>query len=368
MSILFTRLVRNGDKVLKILDILDNLYSKELAEKYQVDKYAKRFFTISLLKICVLFVLSKSEHLHEFLQTLYEKRYICRRFGISHAHIKHVYKALQKRNHDFFREMFNETLATVKNDIPKQFYDRFKPIYLLDSTFLEYCIARVFFASFGYSSTLGKIVQGMKLHTLYDLSRDYIGKVKITGGKYHDSPQSDSMLKDLENCIVIFDKAYHKVKRFKKLDKKNVIFVIPLRKNIKVDDKLTIELKVAEDKVVITHGELSNGLNVIVVKTPEITLMSNAVNCNWYELVALYQLRGYIEVFFRMLKQELKIRQPHLRNHNSILSLTYIILLLFIILRWLNNTNKLFAERIPKIRIHLANAIRGICEIKSGIG
>jgi hypothetical protein len=45
------------------------------------------------------------------------------------------------------------------------------------------------------------MVQGIKLHTLYDLSRDYIGKVKITGGKYHDGPQSESMLNDIENYM-----------------------------------------------------------------------------------------------------------------------------------------------------------------------
>jgi hypothetical protein len=172
------------------------------------------------------------------------------------------------------------------------------------------------------------------------------------------------MLNDLENCIVIFDKAYHKVKRFKKLNKKNVLFVIPLRKDIKIEDNLTIEIEVGEEKVLVTYGILSNGLKVIRVKTPEITLISNAVNCNWYEIIALYQLRSHIEVFFRMLKQELKIRQPRLRNHNSILSLTYIVLLVFTILRWMNNTCKLFSEKLSRIRTQLANAIRGVCELK----
>lgn len=364
---MLNRLLRNGDKVQKLLGTLDSLYNKELTKKYEVDKYTKQFQTIYLLKICILFVLSKCHHLHEFLQTLYEEKYICKRFGIPHINIKHVYKALQNRNHDFFREQFNEALQYVKKDIPKKFYDNFKQIYLLDSTFMEYCIARLFFASFGYSSTLKKIVQGAKLHSLYDLSRDTISKIKLTGGRYHDSPQSESLIKDLKNCIVIFDKAYHNIKRFKCLDKQNVLFVIPLKKRIKIIDKLVIENKVGEYKVIITHGELSNGLKVITVETPEITLLSNAVNCNWYELAALYQLRTYIEVFFRMLKQEFKIRQVFFRNHNSILSMTYITLLLFVILRWLNNTNKLFVEKIPKIRRQLANTIRGICEIKAEV-
>lgn len=359
-----TRLLRNESKVKKLLYTLDSLYNRELAKKYEVDKYTKKFPTIELLKICVLFVLSKADHLHEFLQMLYEKGYIAPRFGISQVCIQQVYKALKNRNHDFFRELFTTTLEFVKEDIPKKFYKQFKQIYVLDSTFLEYCIARLFFASFGYSSTLSKIVSGMKLHTLYDLSRDYISKIKITSGKYHDSPQSDSMLEDLENCIVIFDKAYHKIKRFKKLDKRNVLFVIPLKEKIRVKNKLTLEVKVGEEKVLVTHGELSNELKVIIVETPEITLISNAVNCNWYELAALYQLRSHIEVFFRMLKQELKIHQPKLRNHNSILSLTYIVLLVFTILRWMSNACKLFSEKLPRIRSKLANAIRAICEMK----
>lgn len=145
---------------------------------------------------------------------------------------------------------------------------------------------------------------------------------------------------------------------------KNVLFVIPLRNKIKIEDKLTIEVKAGEERISIVHGLLSNGLKVIVVKTPEITLISNAINCNWYELIALYQLRSHIEVFFRLLKQELKIHQPRLRNHNSILSLTYIVLLVFTILRWMSNTFKLFSGKLHRVRSKLANAIRGICDLK----
>lgn len=220
---MYYRLLRNENKVNKVLATLDSLYNKKLAKKYEVDKYTNTFRTVELLKICVLFILSKSDHLHEFLQMLFEKKYIASRFGLSQVCIQQVYKALKNRNHDFFRELFTETLEYVKKDIPDNFYKRFKKIYLLDSTFLEYCVARMFFASFGYSSTLSKIVSGVKLHTLYDLSKDCIGKTKITGGRHHDSPQADSMLKDLENCIVIFDKAYHKVKRFKTLDNKKCL-------------------------------------------------------------------------------------------------------------------------------------------------
>ena len=358
------QLLRNGTKVQKLLHTLDSLYTVELVKKYQVDKYIKKFQTTDLLKICVLFVLSKAEYLHEFLQMLYEKKYIAKKFGISSVCIQQVYKALQNRNHDFFRELFTQTLEFVKQDVPRSFYLKFKHIYLLDSTFMQYCLARVFFSSFGYSSTLSKIVRGVKLHTLYDLSKDCIEKVKITGGKYHDSPQADSLLKDLKNCIVIFDKAYHQIKRFKQLDENNVLFVIPLRADITIKEKLTIEIEAGEQMITITHGMMSNGLKVILVKTPEITLVSNAVNCNWYELVVLYQLRTHIEVFFRMLKQEMKIRQPNLRNHNSILSLTYIILLVFTLLRWMSKIDTLFSERLPRIRTKLANAIRAMCELK----
>lgn len=361
---MFSKLLRNGAKLQKVLATLDSLYNEDLAVKYQVDRYAKKLQTVDLLKICSLFVLSKSDNLHEFLQMLYEKPYIAAKFGISRVCIQQVYKALKKRNHDFFRELFKTTLDFVRDKIPSSFYGRFKRIYLLDSTFMEYCIARVFFASFGYSSLLGKIASGIKLHTLYDLSRDCIEKVKITGGKYHDSPQAESLLKDLKNCIAIFDKAYHKITRFKGLDERNVLFVIPLRGKIRIIDKMAIELEAGEEKVIVTHGTLTNGLNVIVVKTPEITLLSNAINATWYEITLLYQLRAHIEVFFRMLKQELKIHQPRLRNHNSILSLVYIILLVFSVLRWLNNSSRLFEGKLARVRSSLANAIRATCELK----
>jgi hypothetical protein len=229
-----------------------------------------------------------------------------------------------------------------------------RSIKIADSTFLEYCIERLFFSKFGYSSAEKAYKQGIKLHVLYDYSMDNIEKFIETSANTHDSRVADNLLSDIKDCILLIDKGYQKLNRFVSLDSKGVKFIIPFKSNLKYTVLETNIIHYETGNVSIETIELSNGLRVRKINVLGFELITNDLSLQWYEIVALYEIRWEIELLFKKLKQLWRINKPLFRNHNSIMSFICITLMAALILKELAvqfhiEENKLFHNMARKV-------------------
>jgi hypothetical protein len=247
--------------------------------------------------------------------------------------VQQVYKALEKRCWLFFYEAFEQIVNEVKGQETLH-YRLFqgKEIKIIDSTFLVYALSRIFFAKIGYCPAEQTYKPGIKLHILLNYSKDMIEKFIETSANTHDSRVADTVLKDVKDCILLFDKGYQNLDRFLNLTNKNVTFIIPLRQKLKfkvIDDK-TLHFETGD--VIIKTVELTNCLRVLYVKCCEFELLCNDCSLQWYEIVSLYSFRWEIELLFKRLKQLWKINKPLFRNHNSIMAFICITLIAVLIL------------------------------------
>ena len=313
--------MRNICEIKKVLGFVDRLSLDQLVVKYNVDSYVKEFYTKDLIKIAILYFYSKERHLKHFLKALLENDLCCKLFGIPKISVQQVYKALKKRCWYFFYEAFGQVVKELKQHETAEYrLFKGKEIKIIDSTFLVYALSRIFFAKFGYSPSENCYKPGIKLHVLLNYSKDMIENFIETSGNVHDSRVADTLLKNVEDCILLFDKGYQKIERFLTLTNKNVVFIIPLRQKLKftiIDEKI---LHFETGDVVVKTVELSNGLRVQYVKCLEFELLCNDCSLQWYEIVSLYSFRWEIESLFKRLKQLWKINKPLFRNHNSIMA------------------------------------------------
>lgn len=326
-------LLRNLKEIKEVLVFLERLPLQDLVLKYNVDSYVKVFYTRDLIKIAVLYFYSKERHLKHFLKALLHNGICCSLFCIPKVSIQQVYKAIQKRCWWFFYDAFGQVVKAVKEKETAS-YRLFhgKEIKIVDSTFLVYALTRIFFAKFGYDPSEKRYKPGIKMHVLLNYSKDMIEKFIETSGNVHDSRVADTLLKDVNDCILLFDKGYLKLERFESLNRRNVIFVIPLRQKLKykvIDEKVMhYETGDVEIKIV----ELSNGLRVQYIKCLDFELVCNDCSLQWYEIVTLYSFRWEIESLFKRLKQLWKINKPLFRNHNSIMAFICMTLIAVVIL------------------------------------
>ena len=104
--------------------------------------------------------------------------------------------------------MFEHFVTKFKNyEIPEYKLFKGREIRIVDSTFLVYALSRIFFAKLGYCSSEQEYKPGIKLHIVLNYSRSTIEKFIETGGNTHDSRAADILLKDIKDCILVFDKA-----------------------------------------------------------------------------------------------------------------------------------------------------------------
>ncbi len=317
----------------EVLGFVDRLPLSDLVVKYNVDNYVKELHTIDVIKIAILYFYSKERHLKHFLEALLENEVCCRLFNIQQVSVQQVYKALKKRCWLFFYEAFEQVVKEVKNyDAPSYKLFKGKEIMIIDSTFLVYALSRIFFAKIGYCPSEKEYKPGIKLHILLNYSKGITEKFIETSGSVHDSRVADSILKDVKDCVLLFDRGYQKIERFVNLTNRNVIFIIPLRQKLKfkVIEEKTLQFEAGN--VEIKTVELTNGLRVRYIKCLDFELICNDCSLQWYEIVGLYSFRWEIEKLFKRLKQLWKINKPLFRNHNSIMAFISITLMAVIIL------------------------------------
>lgn len=210
----------------------------------------------------------------------------------------------------------------------------------IDSTFLN---IKSGFSAYGYSGLTGKLEDGIKVHMAALLENVKLPLTAVvTPGNVNDSPVFEEILSDihifldLEDCILTFDKAYNKLKRFKELTNSGIRFVARMKKNWKYE--------VLYEKI---HGDfkdqaikLSNGLVLRHVIYKEGTddkedYITNIwdMEAEAYEIRLIYKARWGIEILFRELKSYLKFDHFFSKDLNGILIQIFTTLVAYILIQ-----------------------------------
>jgi Transposase DDE domain len=314
-------------------DLCNRIDINALVKKYKINQYVKKFEIKHLTKIMILFIFSRYNSFYQFIKKLLDSRWAKIVFGIPSVCIQQVYKALDKKTHNFFRELFFEVIKTVRP--PK------KSIKIIDSTFIEIIAKRVFFSKKGYSSLLKRITEGIKIHVLYDLLEEVIENVNITSGNVHDIKMIEYLIKTIKKGdILLFDKGYFKLKLFKKLckSKNEVFFITPMRKKIKYkileSKELIYSLFDNEKKILDQKIQMSNRLKLRLITFEDgFQILLNNFDFDVFDVQLLYSCRWSLEQLFKELKSYLKIDKLICRNYNAALIQIYMTLLCNFILK-----------------------------------
>ncbi|CAN5793949.1 IS4 family transposase [soil metagenome] len=187
-------------------------------------------------------------------------------------------------------------------------------VYALDATTIDLCLSVFWWASFR------KAKAAVKLHTLLDLRGLLPTFISITDGKTHDVNILDELVFE-PLAIYLMDKGYLDFARLFRINQASAFFVTRAKTNLafariyskKVDKKLglrcdqTIKLtthkssKAYPEKLRrVTYYDKEQGkMYVFLTNNFEITAM---------EVALLYKHRWKIELFFKWIKQHLKIK------------------------------------------------------------
>lgn len=197
-------------------------------------------------------------------------------------------------------------------------------VYALDSSTIDLCLSTFPWARFR------KTKAAVKLHTLLDLRGDIPTFIWITDGKVHDVNVLDHLIPE-PGAIYIMDRAYLDFLRLYQLHQSSAVFVIRSKTNTKLRrlyshavDKAT---GVNCDQTVVPTGFYSKKdypekLRRIkyydAEKGRSFVFLTNQFLLPAVTIAELYRYRWRVEIFFKWIKQHLRIKKFFGTSENAV--------------------------------------------------
>ena len=192
---------------------------------------------------------------------------------------------------------------------------------------------------------------GLKLHIAYNLNSSIPVYFDITGARTNDI----TIGKETQitgGSTYVFDKGYTDYNWWKSIDEQGAYFVTRLKSNAKITyirdnpssgnilrDSI-IKLSVRKPRGGKINNYHNQNVRIVVVnrvdKATPLTLITNNFMLTSEEISNLYKQRWQVELFFKWIKQNLKIKKFLAQNENAIKTQICIALISFVLLKIAN--------------------------------
>jgi hypothetical protein len=234
--------------------------------------------------------------------------------------------------------------------------------YLIDSTSLKLN------ALSGWAR-FSTAIFGAKAHIVYDADADCPIYAQITPAKTNDINAAHQM--PLEpGATYVFDLGYYDYRWWAELDAKGCRIVTRFKKNTPL--ALMAELPLAKDSAVLSDriGQLparqaknrknpfADPVREVRVKTDAgkvLRILSNDLDASAEDIAALYKRRWAIELFFRWIKQTLKLSHFLGKSENAVRIQIAVALIAFLLLRLAQATQSVIKSPLAFARLVRAN-------------
>ena len=197
-------------------------------------------------------------------------------------------------------------------------------VYALDTTTIDLCLSLFPWAKFQ------KLKAAVKLHTALDLRGSIPTFIKITDGKIYDTCILDELIPE-PGCFYIMDRGYFDLARLYTLNLFKAFFVIRGKSNLQfrriyshpVDKSTGLRC----DQTIALTGVKSSQrypdkLRRVRIfdadNSKHLTFLSNNFILPANTIAELYKCRWQIELFFRWIKQHLRIKSFYGTSENAV--------------------------------------------------
>jgi hypothetical protein len=224
--------------------------------------------------------------------------------------------ANKTRSLDVLEDLFQYVLGRAHTMAPKKNGFRFHgQVLALDSTTIELCLSLSPWAKFHHDKG------ATKLHTAIDIAGDLPLFTVITDGRTHDVRAAKEQLHFSSGTTVVFDRAYVDYSWLNHLNQTGVWFVTRTKSNCRfkvVESRPTDRTRGHIcDQVIYLQSQKGQGyqgkLRRISFNDPDtgkrLTFLTNRFDLATQTICDLYKARWKVELFFKTMKQYLKIKK-----------------------------------------------------------
>jgi hypothetical protein len=301
----------------QLTDFLPRRVFDRIVEKYEGNKYVKSFTCWNQMLCMVFGQLTSRDSMRDLMLSLeaHQPKYYHLGFGTKISR-RNLGTANERRNYKIFEEFAYVLIEAARRSCYRNDFEIEVDgnVYALDSTTIDLCLSVFWWAEFR------KHKGGIKLHTLYDIKTSIPSFLHVSKAIVHDVNIMDIIPYETGSFYVA-DKGYIDFMRLFKIHTNGSFFVIRAKENLQFK-------RMYSRKVDKTTGVQNDQIGKLVVyksrkEYPEklrrikfydcehnknLVFLTNNMDLKASEIAFLYKKRWEVELFFKWIKQHLKIK------------------------------------------------------------
>jgi hypothetical protein len=303
---------------------------QSIVQRHAADRYTKGFGCLELLTAQVFGHFSGSRSLRE-LETAYNAHPAHHyHLGMGPIHRTTLADASARRNPAVFEELAHVLMKAASRPLRRSMQ---AGLLLLDST--SFTLKGLGFDAWTLAHRT-RNTQGLKLHVLYDNATGTPVIQEMTAANVNDVTQAAGLPLQ-RGATYVFDKGYCDYHWWASFNEHEAFFITRLKRNARIECLEAYAIAHADSDTILADeavrlnnpnpgGGRSHGYTVplrrIVVHRPDkptpLVLVTNDFTRTAAQVAAGYKARWQIELFFKWIKQNLKIKTFYGRSENAV--------------------------------------------------
>ncbi|MDN3657512.1 IS4 family transposase [Ferruginibacter paludis] len=332
--------MNNGKYVFaQIITFLPARVFDKCVSRYEGNKWVKHFSCWNQLMCMIFGQLSGRESLRDLLITIsaHSNKYYHLGLG-KNVSRSNLAMANEQRNCSIYESFAYEMIAIAQGHLTDETdFPLLLPgnVYAFDYTTVDLCLNVFWWATFR------KAKGAIKIHTLYDVKTSIPAFIHITEGNVHDVKAMDVLIYEADGFYVV-DKAYVDFKRLFSINSARAYFVVRAKENlnfrrirsVKPDKANSIlcdqTIKLKSIKSSTNYPEVLRRIKYFDKEQQRIfVFLTNNFQQPATDIALLYKYRWKVELFFKWIKQHLKIKSFWGTSMNAVKTQVYIAIITY---------------------------------------
>jgi hypothetical protein len=353
----------------QLLGFLPKFKFQQFIGQHQGDRYTKKLTSWNQLTTLLYAQATSKKSLRDIETGLNIHQNFWHHLGVRTVAKSTLSYANNKRSYQIFEKLFYSLLSQCEDIVPDHKFRFKRPLYSFDSTTIQLCLNLFDWAK--YRRTKG----ALKLHTLLNNRTGIPELINISNGKKGDVTAIKELDLNLEKgSILVFDRAYIDYSWWKELNQKGVTFVSRIKKSQAIfvsgqHKKVRLEQGILKDEEVyldLFEAKYPSRLRRIKYydkdKDKIYEYLTNDFNLGAKTIADIYKDRWQIELFFKWIKQNLKIKTFLGTSENAVMTQIWVAMIYYLLLTYIK-----FQTKFEKPLLELTRMVREALMLKRNL-
>ena len=324
----------------QLLNLLDKQKILKTSREKGGERYVKHFDAWQHLVIMLYAVIKRFDSLREISDSMFPEARKLSHLGVGMMPRRSTLSdANARRSEGIFEAVYRDLYSTYKDELSSDSRKGQRPKWLdklqiIDSTTIT-LFSNLLFKGAGRHPKTGRKKGGIKVHSNIHANEFVPSDIRFTSAATNDS----FMLKPsnyAKGDILAFDRAYIDYAKFEELTENGVVYVTKMKKNLVYDtlsdtmcqneqglmvrriQRVVFRKRVKDGDDILHHARIVTYVDVGKNKAKLVSLLTNDMDMEVEDVIAIYRKRWEIELLFKQLKQNFPLRYFYGESANAI--------------------------------------------------